>query len=182
MLIETPLVPMERNALPDFCIVGSRPDTTEPGALIVQCPNKHFGHCCICKRTMCADHSLRDIKRNVIDICTECGCDAAVILAKSGKDPRTTRITRDGLQVLANAPTWMIPKGLTFEQLERFERDLFNDPTVLGKWKPRCKGRQEIVDLFGPGQSGFVACAGEDGHTLEGKPHRSEGGREWTEN
>ena len=180
MIIECPdYSKLERNQRADYCVIGARPGS-EPGEMIVQCKMMSFHHCCVCKRTMCENHAVRDVARKTIDVCTNCVVDAVIILAKAGQDPRSVRVTRDGLWELARTPTFMGPKGLTWEQVGRFERDLFNDPTVLGKWKPRCKSINMMKDLLGPGKDGSIACCLEEGHVIEGKPaHCSEGGREW---
>lgn len=171
---------LERNQQADYCVVGAR-EGTDPGEKIVQCKMMTFHHCCICKRSMCEDHAVRDVNRRTIDICTRCAADAVIILTTAGKDSRTLRITRDGLRELARIPTFVgPPQALTWEQLGRFERDLFNDPTMLGKWKPRCKSAHIIKDAMGYGKDGTISCSLEQGHVIQGKPsHRSEGAREW---
>ncbi len=123
---------------------------------------------------MCsAHHAARDTMGAAIDVCSSCYCDAAVIIAKAGGDPRTKRMTRDALAELARSPQYMAPRNLTLEQAERFERDLFNDPSVLGKWSPRCRGLWVVPDTMG---KQALSCCLEDKHT---GPHRSEGGRTW---
>ena len=135
-----------------------------------KCTVSTLVYCECCWRPACGNHLYRDELDGLIDVCTDCALDAAVVLAAGGKAPLKERLTRELIKDLARAPQLLAPRGLTFDQAQRYEREVGHDLTVLSKLGIRCSALYPL----GPGQ--VVFCNLGRGHV---GPHRAGGSAVW---
>ena len=132
-------------------------------------------HCRVCARPICGEHCAREALNpsQAVDICTDCYCDAATIVAKSGTDPTTFAATNTEIAMLAWRPQFSAPKGLSLEQAERYERELWGDPAMLAKALAICRSMCRPANAA-PGTA--IPCCLESGHEGE---HKSQSGVRW---